>query len=465
MTRNGSSRRKADKFRTGEPLSADGETSSEVKTHEFKLEVSVINTATTANYSEGAGRSNVRQAILQRAIAQRETSPLQPIVLSGDGYDNVFKDIPNRPTTLNLLHVEAEKIDALGRPGRRLTIVALSRKPAMITVSRQQAGIWSVTSQKKGNLAIAMILALGLRYKTGGSADNRRLRRMVPELLGLSPPATMYEFRDFCQPPFLDFDDILNLVHAVARNVAHHDEGEGEDAASDGPVDDEEVHDEEKSKNENDAESKANTDKNKNPDNTVVDENEDDDHKGGAAQPILALRATVEIVADVLNTSVKKIDSHKTDKNIRDVPMAKGAKFFTDCLRKWDNDIDRGIQVGLVLAGVRKFYQRIKDEKEKKFDLSFLLVDIVLAGLTGVPIGGFVFGIAQPALAKAGKDLKGRRLDEVNKMFSVIMDFYYSKIEIPLHRDGSLAGVGGVDAVVFTRWVDLVLKYDRPAQI
>jgi hypothetical protein len=385
-----------------------------------------------------------------------KTSPLKPIRLSGDGYDDVFKYIPNRPTTLNLLHVGAEKIDALGRPGRRLTIVALSRKLAMITLSRRQAD--REIEPKKGNLAIAMILALGLRYETGGSDDNRRLRRMVPELLGLSPPATICMFRDFCQPLFLNFDDILNLVHAVARNVAHHDEGEGEDAASD-----EEVDDEEKSKNENDAESKANTDENNNTDNTDVDENVADDHKGGAAEPILALRATVEIIADVLNMSVKKIDKNVNTRPR--VPPAKDAEFFMDCLQRWDNDIDRGIQVGLVLAGVRKFYQRIKEEKEKKYELSFWLVDIVLAGLTGVPIGGFVFGIAQPALAKAGKDLKSRRLDEVNRMFSVIMDFYYSKVEIPLHRDGGLAGVSGIDAVVFTRWVDLVLKYDRPAQI
>lgn len=451
MARNKSSRRRADEFKSGGPLSADKERPSEVETTEFKLKVSVPDLATTASCSEGTGRSK-----LQPAIVTPKTSPLERIRLSGDGYDDVFKDIPNRPTTLNLLHVGAEKIDALGRPGRRLTIVALSSKPAMISLSRRKSD--TRKESKEGNLAIAMILALGLRYEMGESDDSRRLRRMVPELLGLSPPATICMFRDFCQPPFLDFDDILNLVHAVARNVAHHDEGEGEDAASDGEVDNEK-----KLKNENDTESKANTDENKNIDNTAVDENEADDHKGGAAEPTLALRATVEIVADVLNTSAKKID-----KNVSATPWAfpaKDAKFFMGCLKRWDNDIDRGIQVGLVLAGVRKFYQRIKDKKEKKYELSFWLVDIVLAGLTGVPIGGFVSGIAQSVLARAGKDLKSRKLDDVHKMFSVIMDFYYSKVEIPLHRDGGLAGVSGVDAVVFTRWVDLVLKYDRPAQI
>ncbi|KAJ5244244.1 hypothetical protein N7489_004340 [Penicillium chrysogenum] len=410
------------------------------------------------NIIEASSQSFVKVA----ASGESATSPLKPIRLSGDGYDDVFKEIPNRPTTLSLLHVEAEKVDALGRPGRRLAIVALSRKPAMITVSRKQGKSWRGTSPKKGNLAIAMILALGLRYKTGGSDDNRRLRRMVPELLGLSPSATIYMFRDFCQPPFLDFHDILNLVHAVARNIAHHDEGEGEDVASNEAVDDEK-----KSKNENDAESKANTDSNKNGDNTVVDKNEAEDHKGGAAQPILALRATAEIVADVLNTSVKEIDSDNTGKNTSaaGAPLAKDAEFFTDCLQRWDNDIDRGIQVGLVLAGVRKFYRRIKDKKEKRYDLSLWLVDMVLAGLTGVPIGGFVPAIVQSVSAKAGNDLKGRRLERVNDMFSAIMDAYYSKVEIPLHRDGGLAGVSGVDAVVFTRWVDLVLKYDTPAQI
>lgn len=452
MTRNESSRRSAKEFTKGGPLSVDGEAPSRIISTGFKLEVRVIDTSPT-NHSEGTGRSRLRQA----------TSPLKPIRLSGDGYDDVFKDIPNRPATFSLLHVKAEKVDALGRPGRRLTIVALSTKPAMITVSRQQANRWRVTSHKEGNLAIAMILALGLRYKTGGSDDDRRLRRMVPELLGLSPSATIYTFHDFCQPPFLDFDDILNLVHAVARNIAHHDEGEGEDVASNEAVDDEE-----KSKNENDAESKANTDSNKNGDNTVVDKNEADDHKGGAARPILALRATAEIVANVLNTSVKRIDSDNTGKNTSaaGAPLAKDAEFFTDCLQRWDNDIDRGIQVGLVLAGVRKFYRRIKDEKEKKYDMSLWLVDIVLAGLTGVPIGGFVPAIVQSVSAKAGNNLKACRLERVNDMFSAIMDAYYSKVEIPLHRDGGLAGVNGdVDAVVFTRWVDLVLKYDTPAQI
>lgn len=235
---------------------------------------------------------------------------------------------------------------------------------------------------------------------------------MVSELLALSPPSTMENFRPFNREhDIIRLNDIPNLVHVVARNVAH-------------------------------------------------------DHHGGTNEPIAALKMTVEIVADILEEEGKlpKWNQDTTQGGSRDEEIA---QTFETCIQKWEDNIDRGIQVGLVLAGVRKYFERVKNEQEKKYAIAFGLTDALLAGLTGVPVGGFTFGIAQSLFSTWSAKKKEKKLESIDEMFGLVLDKYNETVDFPLHRHKKLGGkaVTVEDVEIFSKWVNLVMRYNNLPQI
>lgn len=362
---------------------------------------------------------------------------LEPIQLSL--YDKVFKDeaLNERPETLNILQLKPIKLDALGRPGRRRTVVALAEGKSIISlfwtrpITDRNVAVYKrrpkfTAEEKPCDFATATIIALALHcMKDKEDEEDKEARRMVSELLALSLPSTMQSFRTFCKSPFMRFSDIPNFVHVVARNVAHDDEG-------------------------------------------------------GADRPIEALRTAANIVADIIADNVNTTDlSEKKESMVK--RWAPYASIFKTCLQGWSNDKDRGIQVGLVLAGIKAYFETAKEDKSNKYDIAFFLIDVLLSGLTNVPVGGFAFGIGQSIASALGIKMKDRALATIDQMYQLILDAYYEAVEFPLHRDSHvdpdthlvmsrLGRNGGNDGYVvkveeFTRWVNLVMKYLNLAQI
>lgn len=361
-----------------------------------------------------------------------KVEPLQKLLL--DGHPAVFKDIPNRPSELDLLRVKPEMIVALGRPDRRLMMTILESEKVTITLqemserntaprngTRRMRELKEEPEVKECNLAIATIIAIAFLPKV-----NKEQKAMVSELLGLSTPATMELFREpFCHAPFIALQDVPNFVHVVARSVAHED-------------------------------------------------------RGGTYKSLAKLRAAAEIVADILQ-NLNKSDSQQSRgmrQKVKEmmgrkdvsgpVPWSNDADLFKVCIREWSEDIDRGIQVGLVLAGMRKYFERIKDDLDRNYAVALGLADGLLAGLTGVPVGGFVFGIAQSVVSRVGAARADRSLEKVAQKFAAVLDAYYEYVELPLRRTGKLEIDGSnfdVNADVFCTWVNLTMKYNDLPQI
>lgn len=387
MPQNKSSRRWSGVFRRGDTLTLDGE-ADKVKASPWTLEVSIDN------------------------------EPLKPIELDEERYQDIFKDIHDRPTTLNVLRLKPEMLIGLGRSGRRETITALARQKARIALSkRHTVGGTDRREARRAkpskpvedgdyNLAIATILSLALRYRERNEPDvDSGLcdRDTVPELLALSPPETMEAFRAFLEYGFLQFNDIPYLVHVAARNVAHDDEG-------------------------------------------------------GTDEPISVLKNVSDLVSGILQETQKPVQ-------VGEEEGEESVKLFEPCLRRWSNDIDRGIQIGLVLAGIRKYFNNLKEAKEKRYAVAFGLVDVLLAGLTGIPAGGVAFSVTQSLVTQWKERKLEKRLKQVDGPFDIILDRYYQDVDFPLHKNVSNEGEDSIDVMMFTRWVNLVMRYNRLAQI
>jgi hypothetical protein len=133
------------------------------------------------------------------------------------GFEEFFRSIPGYPDLIKVQAINPKALESLSRPDRRKLLEKLAKFKTNICVVDATGSYiterhWH-TSFSKVTLATMMAVAVALRGT---------YCRLFAELVGLAPPDVMDELQLFCRPPFLTLKDIPYLVHAAARNIAHH---------------------------------------------------------------------------------------------------------------------------------------------------------------------------------------------------------------------------------------------------
>lgn len=356
----------------------------------------------------------------------RRKRPLRALDLRA--YKTIFEGANDGVDNFNVLEITAEALECAGRLGRRKIVVALADIPACIELKdgtddldsrgekwivRNFASPGSHKEEDTDDLATVAIIALAMRSSTENIDSDER--KMVTELLALSPPKTMECFCLFRRAAFLKIEDIVNFVHVVARNVAH---------------------------------------------DRLDDDNPDmgPDPIGSTNEPIGTLGKAGDIVAAIL----RQVDPKKLPEE-GSPSWESHATLYTDAVVKWPNDVDRGIQVGLVLAGIRKYFNMVKNASEQKYKVAFFMIDVALSGLSAVPVGGIAFSLTQAIIGSGRDRFTRKRLAKVEDAFEAILNAYYTKVEFPLHRNNMLrldSASYRVDVATFTRWLGLTVKYN-----
>lgn len=97
---------------------------------------------------------------------------------------------------------------------------------------------------------------------------------------------------------------------------------------------------------------------------------------------------------------IKRIMKQVSDRKGERRSKAKDTQYkslVTEILLERGDDKDKGAKVGLVLASLMKYVKDSGDKIERKFKIVKLVLETILGGLTGVPVGGVV-----PAALQAG---------------------------------------------------------------
>ena len=136
-----------------------------------------------------------------------------------DEFEKFFEALPDHPTSIKVQVLNPKALDSLSRADRRELMEKLARLRTGICVVDATGRFISMEKPRPGaewhsdvTLSSMMAIAVALRGN----------HRLYSELVGLAVPETMKELQLFCQPPFLTVKDIPYLVHATARNIAHH---------------------------------------------------------------------------------------------------------------------------------------------------------------------------------------------------------------------------------------------------
>jgi hypothetical protein len=116
-------------------------------------------------------------------------------------------------------------------------------------------------------------------------------------------------------------------------------------------------------------------------------------------------RAVGNLIASILESQDKRLQGDQ-DEGKRQIPT-----IFSDILLSDLPDKDKGAEVGFVFAGIRKYIKNSGDLIGKKTARLRLVMDTVLAGLTGVPDGGVAFAAIQPGLDYMANKHKDRKLE------------------------------------------------------
>jgi hypothetical protein len=319
-------------------------------------------------------------------------------ILVNQGFEEFFIPAPDHPDSIKVQAINPKALESLSRPNRRKLLEKLSMLKTNIRVIDATGNHLTKkhrfrTSCSEVTLATVMTVAVALR---GAYC------RLFAELVGLAPPDTMNELRPFCQPPFLTLKDIPYLVHAAARNIAHH--------------------------------------------------------HGRSLDPSGTARQMGDIVAFLLG--------HTNDINEENRNAL--AKLFHITFINWSDDRDRGTQIGLTMAGIRKYVLHGKGDLAKRLDIGKAILNTVFGALTGVPVAGLV-----PAALQAGAgaaydhmaDKKFQKWDDLKKHFDYL---YHSAIDSPIFLDGFVEATDEqgkisrvrVKAADFKKFADEMLEWN-----
>jgi hypothetical protein len=314
------------------------------------------------------------------------------------GFEEFFISAPDPPDSIKVQAINPKALESLSRPSRRKFLEKLAMFKTSICVIDATGNHLTEknrfhASSSEVTLATMMTVAVALRGT---------YCRLFAELIGLAPPDTMNELRPFCQPPFLTLKDIPHLVHAAARNIAHH--------------------------------------------------------HGRSLDPSGTARQMGDIIAFLLGRT----------KDINEENRNALAKLFHIMLINWSDDRDRGIQIGLTMAGIRKYVLQGKGDLSKRLDMGKVILDTVFGGLTGVPVAGVVPAALQAGAGAAYEhmaDKKFQKWDDLKRHFD---DLYHSAVDSPIFLDGFIEATDEqgkvsrvpVKAADFKKFADEMLEWN-----
>jgi len=151
-------------------------------------------------------------------------------------------------------------------------------------------------------------------------------------------------------------------------------------------------------------------------------------HHGRSPDPPRTAREIGDIVAFLLQ--------HTEDMNEQNRNAL--SQLFHKMLVNWPDDRDRGAQIGLTMAGIRKYVLQGKEDFSKRLNMGMVILDTIFGGLTGVPVAGAV-----PAALHAGAGAIYRRIGEEKlrkweKLNDHFNNLYHSTIDCPIFLDGHI---------------------------
>jgi 3-deoxy-7-phosphoheptulonate synthase len=282
------------------------------------------------------------------------------------GFEEFFISIPDHPDLIKVQAINPKALESLSRPDRRKLLEKLAEFKTSICVVDATGNHLTEkhrlrASSSEVTLATMMTVAVALRGI---------YCRLFAELVGLAPPDTMNELRPFCRPPFSTLKDIPYLVHAAARNIAHH--------------------------------------------------------HGRSPDPPKTARQMGDIIAFLLGHT-----KDMTEENRNAL-----AQLFHMMLMNWSDDRDRGIQIGLTMAGVQKYVLRGKEDLSKKLDMGKVILNTLFGGLTGVPVAGFVPAALQAGAGAAYEYVGDKKFQKWEELKDHFNDLYHLAIDSPIFLDG-----------------------------
>jgi hypothetical protein len=134
------------------------------------------------------------------------------------GFEEFFATIPDHPDSIKVHAINPKALDSLGRFDRRKLLEKLAPYQTNLCVI-DAAGSFLTPGKgfmRSGHSVVTLASMMAIAVALRGNC------RLFAELVGLALPDTMKELQPFCRPPFLTLKDIPFLVHAAARNIAHH---------------------------------------------------------------------------------------------------------------------------------------------------------------------------------------------------------------------------------------------------
>lgn len=233
-------------------------------------------------------------------------------------------------------------------------------------------------------------------------------RKVIGELAGLAPPKVMDNLSKFSWLPVLEVGDIAPLAHSASRSICH------------------------------------------------------------AKYPNVLSGTTGRAVGNLIASILASQDKHlqgDQDEDKRQIPT-----IFSDILLRDLPDKDKGAEVGFVFAGITKYIKNSGDLIVKKTTRLKLVMDTVLAGLTGVPAGGVVFAAIQPGLDYMADKSKDRKLKENIELLITMQNWYNDYVLAPLHRNGGRLEIEDpesktnkeikINKETFKEWYGVVMEFN-----
>lgn len=220
---------------------------------------------------------------------------------------------------------------------------------------------------------------------------------LVSELIGLSPKVTLMNMHKFCRPPFLHLKDIVLIAHNAARQLSQ--------------------------------------------DRTTNNE----------VHPVVEVAEQIpQILARILKNSSKEMETTSWERR---------RKTFVRLLRDWNNDADCGIQVGLLLAGLRQLIWTGQKKVEKYFSWASSIVSM----LGAIPVPGLAAVV--PLADRAIQGWKNRQVDSFKKIWRQVLVGFRTEFLVPMLRNGCIVvdkRKYEIETGVFLMWYTQVMDWSSP---
>ncbi|KAI0166423.1 hypothetical protein GGR57DRAFT_446684 [Xylariaceae sp. FL1272] len=307
----------------------------------------------------------------------------------GDLHKDILQGVPedNRPTKLRIDRINPEILEnSLGRDERIFLLEYLSKKKLEVAVNERKLdpetpgkrGInetiratWIyVSKDKKVKIDLAIIMICSIAFRT--TTDNQ-FRPLLGELIGLSDPDTLQRLAEY---PWLlpsRCAKISKIAHAAARNLTQRRP------------------------------------------------------RGSGA--LYGSRSLYYLVPPIIATQLEGL-WHQGSSN-KDIPEGLLSELI-HLATHWAEGDDRGIQLGLVLAGIKRLFDKIQEKEGKKWDNIALGLKMVVSGLAAFFKGA---AAARPAIDEGMQRAKEAKMDKVQRDWNRIWADFQKRVETCIGRE------------------------------